>query len=247
MELSGEAAGIPVDARIDAISEAPSGALELSFDVPVRLGTTDYGRSDLVLWEAGIGFSLVWSGGTEGVPAYANLVGASRDASGERVLAFDVPVLLGGIDYLPGDLLRVAPFSLASRDSGWPLSSELRDFTSIPSVGRVPEHQADGVPLTISKSVDQIELAWGAACGATASTDYAVYEGTIGSWYSHTARSCSTNGMLSTSFVPPAGNRYYLVAARNGASQGSYGTDSSGAEIPPAPDACVPQELASCP
>jgi hypothetical protein len=243
LALLGAATGIPADARIDAISETPAGKLELSFDDVVRLGAADYGRSDLVQYSDGVGFALAWSGSLEGVPEYANLTGASRDAAGTRMLAFDVPVNLGGIEFLPGDLVRwtsPATFSLASHDSGWPQDSVPRDFTSIPAVGTV------GM-LLLSKSTNQIILTWGSACGSSASTDYEVYEGTIGSWYSHTARYCSTNSALTSSFAPPAGNWYYLVAARNGPAEGSYGTDSSHVEIPQASNACVPQQLALCP
>jgi hypothetical protein len=250
LALPGTASGIPTEARIDAISEIASGALELSFDVPVRIGAADYGRSDLVLYTDGVGYALAWSAASAGVPDYANLVGSSRDASGARVLAFDVPVTLGANEYLPGDLVRWtagAGFEIASHDPGWPVTSEPRDFTSIPPVGGVPESPGGGTPLTIAKAGAAITLAWGEACGASAITDYAVYEGTIGSWYSHFARYCSTNGSLSSSFVPPAGDVYYVVAARNGPAEGSLGRDSSGVEIPQAPNACVPQQLATCP
>jgi len=246
--ISGAANGLPPEARIDALAAEPSGALLLSFDAPVLIGSTLFGRSDLVRFSGGA-WSLAWSAAVAGVPDYANLVGASRDSAGSLVVAFDVPVKLAGIDYLPGDLVRWASpggFSLAAHDSGWPLSSELRDFAYAPSVGAVPERQSEGTPLTIAKTGTLITLSWGAACGAAWDTDYEVYEGTIGSWYSHTARYCSTNGALTSSFVPSAGNFYYLVVARNGPREGSYGRNSNGAERPQAPNACVPKEMATC-
>jgi len=246
--LDGAAAGIPADARIDALSADPSGGFLLSFEAPVLLGATDYGPADLVRYNAG--FSLAWSGSSASVPAYANLVGASRDASGALVLAFDVPVNLGGSEYLPGDLVRWGSpggFSLAVRDSNWPKASELRDFTYAPGVGDVPDGGSGGPRLTVSRQGMNLTLAWGAACGATAGTDYAVYEGTIGSWYSHAPRICSTGGQLSSQFAVPPGNPYFLIVARNGAREGSHGKSSSGAEIPPGASVCVPQEIATCP
>ena len=240
--LRGADQGVPADARIDAISDTLFGGLELSFDAPVHLGTTDYDRSDLVAWD-GLEFTLVWSGTAAGVPAYANLVGASYDVARNRVLAFDVPVNLAGIEYGPGDLVRFTSpgaFSLASGDSGWPKDSEVRDFTGTPAEGKVGG-------LTLAKAAgSQIKLNWNAACTHSSSTDYAVYEGTLGGWYSHTGVTCST-GILTTTFAPAAGNRYFLVVPRNGATEGSYGLRTGNLEIPPASDACLPQAIAPCP
>jgi len=47
-------------------------------------------------------------------------------------------------------------------------------------------------------------------------------------------------------FTPAAGITYYLVVPRNGGSEGSYGTDSDGAERPIGLNACAPRKFAGC-
>ena len=46
--------------------------------------------------------------------------------------------------------------------------------------------------------------------------------------------------------VIPVGDTYYLVVPHNGSREGSYGTDSSGRERPPAIEACLPQAVGGC-
>jgi hypothetical protein len=94
-----------------------------------------------------------------------------------------------------------------------------------------------------------LTLSWSASCSANA-IGYAVYEGTIGQWYSHVARSCSASGPgLSDELTPSAGNRYYLVVPLGVNGEGSYGRASNGTEIPPASGAvCMAaQVLGPCP
>ena len=84
---------------------------------------------------------------------------------------------------------------------------------------------------------------WGAACSFHAN-DYAVYQGTIGNWYSHAKLACSTAGLTSATVTPTLANAYYLVVPRDGQSEGSYGVNSAGAEIPaatPAANQCAGQ------
>src|SRR6266478_2451208 len=57
--LSGSAAGIPADARIDSLFFDSVGRPVLSFDAPVTLSGTSFGPSDLVLKDAS--FTLYWS------------------------------------------------------------------------------------------------------------------------------------------------------------------------------------------
>jgi glucose/arabinose dehydrogenase len=112
---------------------------------------------------------------------------------------------------------------------------DLTGASGTPGPGRVPDGgPVPGTPLTVTKSVSipgALDLAWGASC-APGATDYAVYQGTLGSWYSHVAVLCSTAGARTTTITPPLGNRYYLVVPMDDQSEGSYGTASSGAERP---------------
>jgi hypothetical protein len=117
-------------------------------------------------------------------------------------------------------------------------------------LGFVPETPGGPQPVLTIGTPDHVSLSlqWGAACGG-ATTDYAIYEGTIGSWYSHVQVPgfCSTSGGLTAGFVPAAGNRYYLVVPLNASTEGIYGHGTSGA-IPVSNAACrAAQNAAACP
>ncbi len=245
--IDGSAAGIPDYAAIDAVIHDPAtGAIAVSFDVPVLLGGVEYGPSDIVAY--GAGFSLLWSAAAAGVPPSANVVGAEVDSAYRLVLTFDVPVTLGGTTFLPGQLVRWEPgigFSLYASDPSWPPPSVLAGFGFLPPAGEVPDGSAGSVPLTIAPAAGgDLTLSWGASCAAT-DTDYAVYEGTLGAPFaSHVPVTCSTGGATTWTFTPSAGDHYYLVVPRNGVSEGSYGHGSSLVPRPPSTAACLPQEVA---
>jgi hypothetical protein len=93
-----------------------------------------------------------------------------------------------------------------------------------------------------------IELDWGTSCSA-ADTAYAVYEGTVGTWYSHlpVAGLCPNGGATRATFAPAGGDRYYLVVPTSGSSEGSYGANSTPGERPVSTAACAPgQVLGNC-
>ncbi len=78
---------------------------------------------------------------------------------------------------------------------------------------------------------------------------YNVYEGTLGSWYSHGARpgnQCDAvvtdlgDGLLAATVVPSDGNRYYLVTAHGAGAEGPSGFNSTGAPIEPSQSTCAP-------
>lgn len=249
MHLDGSATGIPDDARIDSLFLDGGGAPVFSFDVPVNLGGTEYSRSDLVRYSAAV-FSLHWGAGVTGVPAGSNLVGAGRDSGGTLVVTFDIPTNLGGTEYLPGQLVRWNGtfFSSYSTDPAWPPYAQLRDFAFVPASGVVPDgDQVPGVPLTVNLAAGNLNLSWGGSCAAS-DTDYEIYEGTMGAYYSHSLMFCSTAGATTKSFPAPGGSTYYLVVPRNAVAEGSYGRDSSGAVRPAGAASCLPQQIAvTCP
>ncbi len=251
MYQSGAAAGIPASARIDALFLEAGVVPILSFDVPVNLGGTEYGRSDLVRFMGGV-FSLAWNAQANGVPADANLVGADLDSGGNLVVTFDVPTNLGGTDYLPGQLVRWngTIFSIHFVDPAWPAYGQLRDFSLVPASGIVPDGAgAPGVPLTATIAAGNLTLSWGGSC-ASGDTDYEVYEGTLGGSfsYNHASKFCSTAGATTKTFAAPAGSLYYLVVPRNPLGEGSYGLRTGGTERPQGTAACLPQQVAAtCP
>jgi hypothetical protein len=112
---------------------------------------------------------------------------------------------------------------------------------SVPDGGNVP-----GAPLTLQRSGGQLNLAWGSSCTAS-DTDYAIYEGALGSYPSHHPIVCSTSGLTTKTVTPSSGNRYYLVVSRNATHEGSYGRSSSGLERTTGTPECIGQLLAECP
>lgn len=122
---------------------------------------------------------------------------------------------------------------------------EATDLCAGLHAGAVPDRRP-GVPLTLERTTNGIRLSWGVSCLA-GDTDYAVYEGSLGDFDSHSARLCTTDGLLEAGFNPGSGDRYYLLVPHNGASEGSYGHTSDGMERPPALAACLAQSVGVCP
>jgi len=93
-----------------------------------------------------------------------------------------------------------------------------------------------------------VTMSWTAASSCNpADVDYAIYEGTLGSFTSHVPVTCSTAPGHSWNFTPAAGNRYFLLVPVNSAREGSYGLGAGGAERPASASACKPQQIAACP
>ncbi len=115
------------------------------------------------------------------------------------------------------------------------------DSGSVPDGNGVP-----GLPLRIDRSGPELVLDWDASCLAT-DTDYEVYEGVLRSFSSHQpVGGCSTGGATSATITPAPGSTYYLVVPTNGAAEGSYGVDSTGAQRPASSSSCRVQSLGPC-
>jgi len=103
--------------------------------------------------------------------------------------------------------------------------------------------------LMVRKSIvpGSLLLSWSPSCGVA--NDYALYEGSIGGWYDHTMADCSDDGAdFEEEIVPGVGNRYFLVVPLDADEEGSYGTDSDGAERPARNATCrMAQNLSDCP
>jgi hypothetical protein len=128
---------------------------------------------------------------------------------------------------------------------------EIADTSSdafVPGPGpAVPGGESLGLRVT-KDAVPAITITWDPSC-STADTDYALYEGELGNWYSHlpVGGLCSTGGATSATFTPAAGDRYYLAVPTDGATEGSYGEDSNMNERPASTSPCFPQSLGTCP
>jgi len=99
--------------------------------------------------------------------------------------------------------------------------------------------------LAMARSGGNLSLSWSPSCSAS-DTDYAVYEGTLGSFTTHQSVVCSTGGATSATIAPSPGDGYYLVVPRTASKEGSYGRRSGGTERPAAASACVPQQPSGC-
>ena len=99
--------------------------------------------------------------------------------------------------------------------------------------------------LAMARSGANLSLSWSPSC-STSDTDYAVYEGTLGSFTTHHSVVCSTSGATSATIAPSPGDAYYLVVPRTASKEGSYGRKSGGTERPAAASACAPQQPSGC-
>ena len=112
--------------------------------------------------------------------------------------------------------------------------------------GRVPATSSAGTPLTVTHATGgDINLSWGSSCLGT-ETDYDIYEGVIGDWYTHVQKQCSTGGLTTATITPDAASSYYIVVPRNEGWDGSYGINSLGDERPFAAVWCRAQFLGGC-
>ena len=116
--------------------------------------------------------------------------------------------------------------------------------------GRVPDgDRVPGTPLTVEHAAGgDIRLGWGGSCVA-GDSDFEIYAGDMSDFTVYGPKFCSTAGATTLTFTPAAANEFYLVVPRNAAREGSYGTDSTGGQRPPAgaATACLPQAVAGCP
>jgi ELWxxDGT repeat protein len=114
--------------------------------------------------------------------------------------------------------------------------------------GAVPDgNLVSGIPLTLTQTAgEDISLTWGSSC-ILYDSDYAIYEGALGSFDSHIPLACSTGGATTATITPSSGDRYYLVVPRNVLNEGSYGEDSQGFQRPASTAPCSPQALSTCP
>ena len=97
-----------------------------------------------------------------------------------------------------------------------------------------------------------VQIKWSASCSQGAA-DYGIYEGTIGSWYSHRSLDCLDNGTpLEEVISPGGGSQYYLVVPYNGCrGEGSYGLCKTGVclagdERPKGAATCAAPHVVTC-
>lgn len=273
MFLDGSAAGIPPGSNLESVFlvGGDSGDPVIGFDVPTVFGGTTYDPADLVRLSAGgivLYFDASASGG--GVATSSNVTDACQAASssGPALLAFalDVPTdlasPLGAGTYLPGQIVswNGSDYGLYTNLAPWPTSSLVHALSCGGNPGRVYDKSVYPFPIQVDRSAfvaGNIVISWSASCSQGAE-DYGIYEGRIGSWYSHTQKVCTDAGSdLREEITPQAADSYYLVVPQTSLEEGSYGRNFVRTQAPPeqerpAPagpaDRCVVlQNLTPCP
>jgi hypothetical protein len=273
MFFDGSAAGVPPGVNVDGVFLVgnDSGTMVVSFDVPATIAAATYEPADLVRY-AGGAFSLFFdaSAAGGGVAASSDAI-ASDESAGRPVLGFDVPTDLapstGPVTYLRGTIADWdgASFNVFGALAGWPPASEVAALSCQANPGRVHESVSYPFFITLSKSLTtpgNVIVNWPASCSSGAE-DYGIYEGTIGSWYSHVritpvgGTACVDQGSdLTEEVAPGGGNTYYLVVPHNAIDEGAYGRDRRAGRVPleierpPAPlgSRCAPTQIVTtCP
>jgi hypothetical protein len=214
-------------------------------------------------WQAGSTHSITWTStseagpdpGTVSLELSTNAGGSwSTIVSGEAndgAYSWTVPGSLGS----QSRVRVVRPNRVSPTPSPFPEACSLDasnasfTITAPPAAGTSPDGST-GAPLRVAKSGSSLSITWGASCSGQAS-NHAIYQGNLsmlraGMW-DHDPVTCSAGTDLAETFVPGAGNRYYLVAPLAGGNEGSLGTVSSGALRPESASACAPREASSCP
>jgi hypothetical protein len=176
----------------------------------------------------GIDGNLLWTQELGGTPE-----GVAADASGN---VYSVGFFTGTADFDPGP----GTFNLTSAGD---FDAFVEKFGGAP----VPAGNVGDTLRIQHAAAGDVTLSWSGSC-ATTDDDFAIYEGVIGSWYSHIARFCGTGGATTATFTPSAGDTYYLLVPRNAVREGSYGAASNGTLRPQPSNACTVQQIAQpCP
>jgi hypothetical protein len=263
--------GLPPGTNVDAafLRGDDRADLVISFETVVdltSLGGGIYEPADLIQWQRNPpGGTMCWewaivpspgdlffdgSGATPPVQNYSDVSGADRWLN--TTITFDVPTTLGIPTYQPGQLVNwdpSIPGFLLYDSPPWPVdrSSRMDAFSFLPGPGEVPSMHVNKSGVTPGNIV----VTWNPSLSAGAE-DYAVYEGTLGSWYSHspapTTTVCSdTLADLTEDFTPQTADSYYLVVALNPNAEGSYGQRTGPTERPQLSGSCRSGQDFDCP
>ncbi len=183
--------------------------------------------------------SLSFTSSTPGSPTCAmggstfscSLGGMANGASQTVTLNVTVSPSAGG------SLANTATVSTATLDTYSPNNSQTATVTVTPlQPGRVPD------TLLLRKNTGDpglLDLNWTASCGNSV-TGYGVYQGTLGTFYSHAPLNslCAVAGLAVTGQPTAAVSSYYVIVPQSSTREGSYGLDSNALEIPPSGAPC---------
>jgi len=244
----GAGMGVPANADIDGVfmEGGDNGNIVVSLDVPAVIRGLTFLPADLIRFTGPVPSHFLDSTATTPpIPISTNVTGADA-RGGLAILTFDVPTILGAATYVPGELVSWSGAAFASyrKDPLWPPGSRVDAFAFPADPGEVPTLDVALSTLTPG----DLTISWTHSC-STGAGDYAIYEGSLGSWYSHKSIDCSDNGGdFVEEITPSAKDSYYLVVPFNSNDEGSYGARSNGIPRPPGSGTCVATQVVSqCP
>ena len=273
MFFDGALAGVPPGSDVDAVFlvGGDTGFLVLSFSAPTTIAGVTYEPADLVRHDPELGFSIYFdaSSAGAGIAVATDLEGADRcgvSAAGLQepvALSLDIPTDLapstGPATYVRGQVASWdgIAYGLFADLGVWPQSSVVRSISCEASPGRVYDPAVHPFAIRVERSMlspANIVIRWAPSC-ASGAVDYFVYEGSLAALrtgYDHEKKACADAGHdLTEEITPQPVDSYYLVVPFNGTAEGSYGTNSAGAERPQAispGDRCADaRDTAPCP
>lgn len=108
--------------------------------------------------------------------------------------------------------------------------------------GALAQTPSNRVQMTMAKDgAGNPEIHWQDSC-SKAGTDYAVYEGSLGTFDIHNSIQCTAGGSMMMTLSPLSGDSYFLVVPLDDGAEGSYGKAGDGTERPVGIDRCLPDQ-----
>ncbi|MCP3980549.1 MAG: hypothetical protein GY716_14700 [bacterium] len=243
MHVDGGSLGLAPDANLDALARDIDGDLVFSVDEPEFVVGLQIAPGDLAVIDTQSDNVLLLATTTDlQLPNGADIVGLEREDAGAWFVMFDIPTHVGTTTYLPGEIVRLenANDALFFSEPDFPAGNAGAGLS-------FPDSPGEALQLRASRSGADVDLTWQPSCSAEA-IDYAIYEGSIGSWYDHDPVVCSTAGATAATVAPDSGDRYFLVVPQSAVFEGSYGVDSASVERPSTAGACLDmRRAAACP
>lgn len=144
---------LPPGTPIQGLERVSGSQWLFSFDAPVVLGGALWEPRDVVRYDADTGeFTCFLSGSALGIPADSGIDALYLPAgdSGPLVVSFDLPTILGAVQYLSRDLVQLDPTGTAC--SGWSVGAIVFDSARVPAGGNLVA--AAGLPGALALSFD---------------------------------------------------------------------------------------------
>ena len=104
---------LPTGSRVAGLHRSIDGTWLFALEEAANLGGTDYDRRD-VISKNNAGYASYLDGSAAGIPDYAAIDAVMLDFGGKLAVSFDVPVNLGGAEFMPADLVKVDGSSFVS-------------------------------------------------------------------------------------------------------------------------------------